>query len=66
MSFSKAKKAFKENGQRYLSSKDGAAWNTNAGLLNLCEALESEIGGLHSSILDLQQRMQVLARAVRQ
>mgnify|MGYP001501964182 CR=1 FL=1 len=66
MHFYKAKQAFTENAQRYLSSKkDGATWNTNAGLLNLTEALEFELSQLRQSIQELEKQVQQLARASR-
>jgi hypothetical protein len=65
MSFFKAKKAFQENARQYLSAKDGHFWNTNAGLLNLCEALESELGDLQRKVHSLEQQVQNLERAAR-
>ena len=62
MSFSKAKAAFKENGTKVLSKKDGHFWNTNAGLLNLTEALESELEDLHRKVRALEKEMQDLKR----
>ena len=62
MSFSKAKKAFKENGERYLSAKDGASWNTNAGLLNLTEAIASEMDDLQRRMKRIEQLLSQLAQ----
>ncbi len=58
MSFVKAKQAFRENGQVYLSTNDGHLWNTNAGLLNLCEALESELDDVRRKFRELEQKLQ--------
>ena len=65
MSFFKAKQAFQENGKRYLTTKDGHLWNTNAGLLNLCEAMDDEFSALKKKIRSLEQQLHALERAAR-
>ena len=65
MSFAKAIKAFDENGREQLSRKDGHFWNTNAGLLNLSEAIQKEFARLHADIQSLEQRLQRLEHAQR-
>lgn len=60
IALSKAKKAFEENADRYLSARDGAAWNTNAGLLNLCKALEemdAELAQIRKMITHVSQQV---------
>jgi hypothetical protein len=61
MSFDKAIRAFKENGTQFISAqRDGAAWNTNAGLLNLAEGLRD----LESTMTQLQRDLHTLSQHV--
>jgi hypothetical protein len=50
MSFSKAIAAFRENEQRVLSINSGLAGKTNAGLLNLTEAVQSELRNIDARL----------------
>lgn len=50
MSFSKAIAAFRENEQRVLSINNGLAGKTNAGLLNLTEAVQSELRNIDAKL----------------
>ena len=59
MSFSKAIAAFKENEQKVLSINSGLARNTNAGLLNLTEAVQGELRNIE---LRLERIEQILER----
>ena len=63
MSIHEAKKAFIETAQQYIDAdSDPVMWNLNAGLMNLCQAVEH----LESMVRDLDEKISRVSQQIGQ
>ncbi len=59
MSYHEARECFKENNQLFISpDTDPKGWNANNGLLNLVDAVESDLSQIQSLLGQILQELQ--------